>query len=902
MHRYWGKAAKDGTAQHLLVYHCLDVAATLRALLDADDRLHRRLYALAPAAPPADLDALLLAFAALHDLGKFAPAFQQQRQDLVDKLGEPSVKRVCNDHHSHLGKVIFLDEDIVDAWQPSFVCLDGWPHRDILEPLADAAFGHHGKPPHDISDSSLRLPPPTVAAIRQYIGEVARLFLPGGMTLPGGDEARQAFRPVSWLFAGLLVAADWLASGQGFAYCETSLPLDSYWTGHALPQARAAVADCGILSPLPRRGGGFHDLLPHIDKAYDPTPLQSHALEVAGLDQGPRLFIFEDVTGAGKTEAALLAAHAVMACGEAQGFYIGLPTMATANGMYARLAESYRALFEDTGGAGPSLMLAHGARGIHDDFLQSISLEQGKPSDSDEEETADVRESGAFCASWLADNRKKSLLAPCGVGTLDQALLAVLPAKHQCLRLLGLGRNVLIADEVHAYDPYTTRLLEALLTFQAGLGGSAILLSATLPRRIKQGLAAAFCRGAGYPPPTLSAGPLPLATRLADGVFAETPLEQTRTLSVAVTLCHDEAEAFDQLAAVHAADGCAIMLCNTVDRAIAVRNLLAERLPPADVLLFHARFALCDRLTIEERVLAIFGKDSTTEMRRGKILVATQVIEQSLDVDADFLVTELAPMELVLQRAGRCQRHTFRDWRPAGFAGPSVLVVSPPAVDEPGPGWGEAELGKGLFVYPGHDVLWRTAKLLAARQRIELPRDARELVEGAYDAETLPTPKALESAEDKQAGRHSAEKSLATANCLDFFQGYGAEAAAGRWYDDRVTPTRLGEERVTLRLLRVVGDGLALWAGGGLDATTCARSEVSVPKHRGDALAATGAWQERLDAFAATLPDKGRWVQLVPFVEAETAGLWRCALPGTKVTYSRVEGLIYEEKQRMPSS
>lgn len=248
-------------------------------------------------------------------------------------------------------------------------------------------------------------------------------------------------------------------------------------------------------------------------------------------------------------------------------------------------------------------------------------------------------------------------------------------------------------------------------------------------------------------------------------------------------------------------------------------------------------------------------------------------------------------MELILQRAGRCQRHD-RDWRPAGFSGPAVLVVSPSAVDEPGLGWGEAELGKGLYVYPGHDVLWRTARLLSMWERIELPRQARELVEGAYDVEALPTPGALTSAEDKQAGKASAEKSLATANCLDFHQGYGAAAASGRWYDDRVTPTRLGAERVTLRLVRVVADGLALWAGDGLDAATCARSEVSVPLRRGRELTAVGEWESRLTAFAATLPDQGRWVTLAPFVETATPGVWRCALPGTGAVYSR-EGLTY---------
>ena len=525
--------------------------------------------------------------------------------------------------------------------------------------------------------------------------------------------------------------------------------------------------------------------------------------------------------------------------------------------------------------------------------MGSIGLEQGKPSDSDEEDVDDAREAGAFCAAWLADNRKKALLAPCGVGTLDQALLAVLPAKHQCLRLLGLGRSVLIADEVHAYDPYTTRLLERLLTFHAGLGGSAILLSATLPRRIKQGLATAFCQGAGYALPRLTDKPLPLATRVTASGFQESVLPQTRTLSIAVEVTDDPQRAFDRLAAVHAAGGCAILFCNTVDRAVEAQARLAERLPAADLLLFHARFALCDRLAIEERVLSIFGKDATPGMRRGKILVATQVAEQSLDIDGDFIVTELAPMELDIQRAGRGHRHP-RSWRPEGFETPAMLVIAPRVDAAPGPGWGEAELGKGLFVYPEHGLLWRTATLLAARERIELPRDARELVEGAYDEDELPTPDALVASQDRAQGKDCAENSLAEANALDFSQGYGNKAADGGWYDDRIVPTRLGEATATLRMLKVVGDGLELWSGPEMTAQACARSEVSVRYRRVADLAPEGDWRKRLEAFAATMPDTGRWVTLVPLAETEAPGIWRCALPGWgHLRYTRESGVQF---------
>jgi len=897
MYRSWGKASKTDATYHLLVYHCLDVAAVARHILDADAHLRGRLHSLVPEMAPADLEGLLLFFAALHDLGKFAPAFQHKRPDLVAVLGGGPLGLCNRQHHSHLGLAVFFDKAVRQAWPEPLCALPADEARGILLSLAQAAFGHHGKPPHRL-ESNPRLPAATVEAIRRFLDEAGRLTLPPTLRLPGGDVAEDLFKPVSWLFAGLLVLADWIASGAGFPYVAEPMPLADYYAGHALPQARAAVAGSGILCPTPRREGGFHELLPHIRKDYGPTPLQEYALAVAGRESGPCLFIFEDATGAGKTEASLLAAHALMARGEAEGFYIGLPTMATANGMYARLAASYRALFEDAGTAVPSLMLAHGARGISDAFVGSIGLEHSKPSDSDEEGTDDVRESGAFCAAWLADNRKKALLAPCGVGTLDQALLAVLPAKHQCLRLLGLGRSVLIADEVHAYDPYTTRLLERLLTFQAGLGGSAVLLSATLPRHIKQGLATAFCQGARYAPPELTDKPLPLATRLAAGVFEETLLQQTRTLSIAVETTGDLEHALGRLAAVHAAGGCAILFCNTVDRAVDAHARLAARLPAGDTLLFHARFALCNRLAIEARVLSIFGKDATPEARRGKILVTTQVAEQSLDIDGDFIVTELAPMELVIQRAGRGQRHP-RDWRPEGFEKPALLVIAPAPDDTPGQDWGEAELGKGLFVYPAHGLLWRTAKLLAAQGRIELPRDARSLVEDAYNEEKLPTPEALAGSQDKAEGKDCAESSLARANALDFWQGYGESAADGGWYDDRIVPTRLGEATATLRLVKVVGDGLELWAGPEKTAQGCARSEVSVAYRRVAGLVPDDAWQERLAAFAATMPDAARWTMLVPFAEAEEPGVWRCSLPGWgHVHYAQQVGLQFVDDNK----
>ena len=250
----------------------------------------------------------------------------------------------------------------------------------------------------------------------------------------------------------------------------------------------AAVRESGIV-PAAATGRLGYDAL--VGPQVTPSPMQEWARDVP-LPDGPALFIVEDETGSGKTEAALMLAHRLMASGRADGFYMALPTMATANAMFDRLGRAVRHLF--TPDANPSLALAHGARGLHHGFRAARAKwgRTGAPYGNGGE--ADIAASTA-CAEWIADDRRRTFLADAGAGTVDQALLAVLPARHQSLRLLGLAQRVPIIDEVHACDAYMRREIETLLTFQAALGGSAVLLSATLPAGYRQSLADALREG-----------------------------------------------------------------------------------------------------------------------------------------------------------------------------------------------------------------------------------------------------------------------------------------------------------------------------------------------------------------------------------------------------------------------
>ncbi len=256
--------------------------------------------------------------------------------------------------------------------------------------------------------------------------------------------------------------------------------MESYWLV-AQNNAKHAVSEAGVLPSPVARIVGYKDL---IGPDATPTPMQKWAQE-AQLLNGPALILIEDETGSGKTETALMLAHRLMVAGSAYGLYVALPTMATANAMFDRLAAAYRRLFkEDTN---PSIALAHGARDMHAGFRAAMAWNRQKEnpySGSTSRDASDLTASAA-CTEWIADDRCRTFLADAGVGTIDQTLLAVLPNRHQSLRLLGLVQRVLILDEVHAYDAYMNRELERLLEFQAGLGGSAILLSATLPQSTK---------------------------------------------------------------------------------------------------------------------------------------------------------------------------------------------------------------------------------------------------------------------------------------------------------------------------------------------------------------------------------------------------------------------------------
>jgi len=798
-YRYWGKAfplKEVVPSYHLLPYHCLDVAAVGKALLDNQPALLQQLANLSGINNTSFLDWITFLLA-IHDVGKFADGFQNKRADLFSFLQEHKTQAPDNEHHSSLGYRFCLECVI-----PVFIekGMHGYESRDDLEsllrPWLASVTGHHGRPP------KLELYPPPIRTqfpnqvsedALAFLRETIALMLPNGLpfNLDAYDRHYQIFKRISWLMAGLAVAADWIGSNQRwFHYHDRPMPLTDYWYNIALRQAKTAASECGLLAVEIAPFSGMQMLFPAISEL---TPLQRLAEEVEITD-GPQLFIIEEVTGGGKTEAALTLAHRLMAKGEASGIFMALPTMATANAMHKRIQDMYQKLFLEN--SHPSFILAHSASQMVLDLERKNSVDNGY--------SRDESSASQDCTAWLSDSRKKALLAHVGVGTIDQALLAILAVRHQSLRLLGLSRKVLIVDEVHACDAYVHRLLCTLLEFHSSQGGNAILLSATLPQTMRTELLNSFAKGTGKKAVAAKDNAYPLLTHLSETTgVRELPVAARTSVSRRVEMqplyCTDEINRM--LQDVLNAGGCACWVRNTVYDVLQAYHKWKDRV---EVMLFHARFTLGDRLKIEQEVIRCFGHESTPTDRQGKLLIATQVVEQSLDLDFDFMVSDLAPIDLLIQRAGRLQRHT------RGKRKPPVLGVYMPKPIDAKKDWFKGFFPKASNVYKHHGQLWLTAKWLEEHRGFVMPDDTRNMIESVYNESSQSSiPQDLQTQEEGAEGKDRANKSLASFNSLKLHEGY--QATMINWQDDLSAPTRLGEPTVTVRLARWDGAQLVPW-------------------------------------------------------------------------------------------
>ncbi len=510
---------------------------------------------------------------------------------------------------------------------------------------------------------------------------------------------------------GLTILCDWIGSDNAHFPLVAGMALADY-APLSEQRARAAVKGLGFLRErVPIVYDGFTTVFPN----KDARPLQRAIddLPVSALS-APALFIIEAPTGEGKTEAALALARRLATVNGTEELYFGLPTTATSNQMFLRVHEFI------TRAEGAPVKLVHGqAFLVEDDLLLRLHKNGG-----DDDEGREIT------PTWFAP-KKRALLAPFGVGTVDQIELATLNARYYMLRLFGLAGKVVIIDEVHAYDTYMSTILEQSLRWLAALGSSVILLSATLPVARHRELARAFNRDTAYAESKSLPYPCIAAYGLGNPLLLALPAVQPqRPLQVTFVADETPEEGARRLLELVCDGGAVCRICNTVTEAqdlFQAVDALAQ--PEIYRVLLHSRFPIEERQVIEAKITGRFGPESVRKLDDRAIVIGTQVLEQSLDMDYDAMISDLAPTDLLLQRAGRLHRH--KRARPTAHQEPILRVQLLRNSD------GMPLFGKSKWVYDEF-VLWQTWQVLQSQVNnlgqvaLSLPRDYRPLIEATY--------------------------------------------------------------------------------------------------------------------------------------------------------------------------
>lgn len=292
--------------------------------------------------------------------------------------------------------------------------------------------------------------------------------------------------------------------------------------------------------------------------------------------------------------------------------------------------------------------------------------------------------------------------------------------------------------------------------------------------------------------------------------------------------------------------------------------------------LFHSRYALGDRITIEDQMLDYFGPKSTPELRRGRVLVATQVVEQSLDLDFDLMISDLAPVDLLIQRAGRLQRHARSQHGALLKRGekdqrgtPRLCVLSPEFTDEPDHNWFKKTFAKAHHVYPDTLLLWRTAQILGQKGGWRMPEDARTLLEFVYDSDG-DIPLGLEEANLAADGENRAKRDNAQYLQMQLSSGY---VTSSQWDEDVRIATRLGEETQPLYLARWQDGELSPWINEGkypwdLSSVQVNKSQLAKLADIDDPLLA-----EKLEQLREQTKLFNEYSLILPLIE--TGGIWQ---------------------------
>lgn len=760
----WAKSGQKSSGEGWLpvLHHLLDVGACAAAILDREPAVTRALLAADFGTDAETARRWTCALAALHDLGKASPAFQHKAPELAARVWEVLPRQ---DHSPDTPHGLVTQKVL-----PALLTRRGWPSAVALG-VARATGCHHGQREATPAAPDRGTGPEWQGVQDELLTLVLRGFgLEDAPPPPVTAWTGEAFMRL----AGLTSFADWV--GSSFEVVPDPTPLafsdPAAYVRRATEQARAALDAIGWterrpLFPQPRPLDETFAFLP----GFRARPLQTLLAELlSGTDARPALVLVEAPMGEGKTEAAFYSHLQLQNAAGHRGLYVALPTQATGNAMYTRLRTFLgEQLADRPEPLTVDLQLLHGGAALHGEYqadLSATARTRARPAD---EQRLEVRpnlpkeEAGSVQAAEWFSHRKRALLSEYGVGTVDQALLGVLNVNHQFVRLWGLGNRVVVLDEVHAYDTYTTQLIFALCRWLRALNSSVVLMSATLPTQTRRDLLRAW----NVTPDPAPEYPRLTVARTGDAAPVSRHIpgpRRTLTLDLRATDPAPDAIAA-QAVALADAGGTVTVIVNTVQRAQdilkTVRQILGKRYRSictgsshpqrVNVHLYHARYPAEERSKREQRVLRHLGKQPAHYEQDGQeqigdqrperfILIATQVAEQSLDFDTDVMISDLAPVDLLLQRAGRLHRHAANAGRRGAHERPVLYVAG---LGE----WPEGPLKEFHWKYVyAPALMYRSWHALQDRTQITLPDDLDPLVQAVYDPAS-PPPDGLDDAQ-----------------------------------------------------------------------------------------------------------------------------------------------------------
>ena len=734
LHSYmWAKTARgvvlapDEPDYHPLACHMIDTAMVAlqmwKKVLPAAIKEEMRSGLQLP-----DLDSTgrwVAFFIGLHDLGKATPVFQCKWQEgwarLVKSGFIPADSQETSPHYvlstyllMDLLKEIGLDASIA-LW------------------VAAVVGAHHGNFPESSElNQCKRLIGGSAwqTAQAQLVRLLAHVLRLDELDYPTGNLRRQ--NGFLLPLAGFCSVADWIASNhECFPYVGETAILP-YYAEHAEHLAAQALELLGWLNrPQDMQVQDFTELFNRV-----PNSFQQQVQDIAETLSGPSLVLLEYPMGGGKTEAALWLADYLACTAGQKGLYFALPTMATSNQMFGRVNNYLSERFPDTS---INTMLLHGHASLNAEF--EVLRQRGRRPDAFHIEEKKAK--GLQAAEWFT-YRKRGLLSPYGIGTIDQALLAVLQTPHFFVRLFGLAGKVVVLDEVHAYDSYMQALLAQLLTWLAACHTSVVLLSATLPAHTRQALIDAYALGRGKVDVKLPQIAYPRLSVITASGSHSRHIAGAPTRAIDLKLVPQEeldvmgysgsalgVKWMQLLREQLQAGGCAAVILNTVGRAQEVYQALKQYFSAEELWLLHARFPFDMRMERETAILEQFGPPGQADRPQRAVVVSTQILEQSLDLDFDLMVTDLAPIDLVMQRSGRLWRHQRS--RPVSCKCPTLWVLMPELDSEGVPNFDAGS----VHVYNEH-TLFRSWLALRDKVSIEIPAEMDSLIEFVYQPMDAP--------------------------------------------------------------------------------------------------------------------------------------------------------------------